>query len=368
MKVLRWARTVLSLLALMGAAQDAMGAGTRVAPGQEFVYSGTAEWKQSVTGHPETTISGPVQISALVTEVTPAGGYKVVLMRTAQPTLAGRTGLPPVAEVAIVRFGADWGAGPLSSRSSLSGSLGSVLRLASVPFSPRLEIPAGRKWNTLESLPELVPKPLELAYTVVGKTSVGGRNCLKVDRNVAQALPLTVDLGPLKRTLTDFHGTLDMDPATTQVVREEWQADVRQVYNEQESRLSLKLAVMLQQTRKLPAEELASRVAQAEALDKLQARVFSRRSNADTAGWADEATRMLTAFREQFPSSPYAAALPPLEKYVTSARSYAERDARLQAMKGGPAPEIQVKNLAGEEQTLGAYRGKLILLNFFASW
>ena len=30
--------------------------------------------------------------------------------------------------------------------------------------------------------------------------------------------------------------------------------------------------------------------------------------------------------------------------------------------------EFRLTDLEGKEQTLGAYRGKLILLNFFASW
>jgi hypothetical protein len=33
-----------------------------------------------------------------------------------------------------------------------------------------------------------------------------------------------------------------------------------------------------------------------------------------------------------------------------------------------PAPAVQLPDLAGQEQTLGAYRGRLLLVNFFASW
>jgi tetratricopeptide (TPR) repeat protein len=41
---------------------------------------------------------------------------------------------------------------------------------------------------------------------------------------------------------------------------------------------------------------------------------------------------------------------------------------RRSRLEGNPAPAIALKSLAGEEQTLGAYRGKIVLLNFFASW
>jgi len=34
-----------------------------------------------------------------------------------------------------------------------------------------------------------------------------------------------------------------------------------------------------------------------------------------------------------------------------------------------PQPEtVRLKDLSGKEQTVAAYRGKLVLLNFFASW
>jgi len=34
----------------------------------------------------------------------------------------------------------------------------------------------------------------------------------------------------------------------------------------------------------------------------------------------------------------------------------------------GDRATIRLKDLSGKEQTLAAYRGKIVLLNFFASW
>ena len=53
---------------------------------------------------------------------------------------------------------------------------------------------------------------------------------------------------------------------------------------------------------------------------------------------------------------------------LNQTRGEAGKEARLQGLKGQPAPEFKLKDLDGKERTLGAYRGKLILLNFFASW
>ena len=82
----------------------------------------------------------------------------------------------------------------------------------------------------------------------------------------------------------------------------------------------------------------------------------------------DEAARTLADFPRQFPNSPYAPAIVPVAQALNQTRGEAEKEGRLQALKGQPAPEFKLKDLDGKEQTLGAYRGKLILLNFFASW
>jgi hypothetical protein len=369
MKGIRWARMLAPALMIACVAPAAAGGGAKLAPGQEFVYSGTAEWSRAVTGHPAMTLSGPIRISALVTEAPPAGGYTVVLVRSTQPTASGRRGLPVEVDVGVDRFSAVRTPAAARPRAMLGSPVVSLMRLVNVPFAPREGLQVGQKWITHETLPAVIPKPLDLTHTVVGRTRVGGRDCLKVDSKVTQALPLTVEFASImKYVLTDYHGTLCVDAATGQVVSDEWQAAVRQSYRQEESRLNLKLGVTLQQTRQLPADEVASRAVQAEALDKLQTAVFAFRPSTDTARWADQSTQMLAAYRARFPNTPYAPALVPMERYVTMRRSQARREARLQAMKDRPAPPFSARSLAGGEQSLGAYRGKLILLNFFASW
>ena len=81
-----------------------------------------------------------------------------------------------------------------------------------------------------------------------------------------------------------------------------------------------------------------------------------------------DAARQIAALRKQFPNSPYAPALAHLDQQLGQMRSGMEREARLQGLQGKPAPGFTLKSLAGSERTLGAYRGKIILLNFFASW
>jgi len=138
-------------------------------------------------------------------------------------------------------------------------------------------------------------------------------------------------------------------------------------------------AITLRETRQLSPMELASRLRQAETIrdaEETLHRVQNHRAPQEARLWGssedlkalDEAARTLADFRRQFPNSPYAPAIGPIAQALRQTRGDAEKEARLQALKGRPAPEFKLKDLDGKEQTLGAYRGKLILLNFFASW
>ncbi len=132
--------------------------------------------------------------------------------------------------------------------------------------------------------------------------------------------------------------------------------------------MELNAAITLQETRQLSADELASRVKQAAAIDRIQNNLFSFNAGADRENLLKEASKEIAAFQKEYPKSPYASALTRFGAAVTQMRAMAEREARLQGLKGKPAPAFALKDLAGKEQTLAAYRGKLILLNFFASW
>ena len=138
-------------------------------------------------------------------------------------------------------------------------------------------------------------------------------------------------------------------------------------------------AIRLQEPRQLSPAELASRLRQAEAIHNAEEtlhRIQNHRAPQEARLWGssedlkalDEAARTLADFPRQFPNSPYAPAIGPVAQALNQTHGEAGKEARLQALKGRPAPEFKLKDLDGKEQTLGAYRGKLILLNFFASW
>jgi hypothetical protein len=96
----RWA--VVSVL-LLASAVPLSAAG--IAPGQEFIYAGTLEWKQSGVGVPTIVHRAPMKLWALVTAADRAQGYTVIVMRDIRPEKRqGQSNLAPFAEVFTERY------------------------------------------------------------------------------------------------------------------------------------------------------------------------------------------------------------------------------------------------------------------------
>lgn len=360
----RWGPAAVVALA---AAVVPAGAAVTVTPGQEFLYTGTVELKQSVQGGPDLTITGPLKLSALVAEADPGKGYAVVLMRSFQPEAKqGQPRVPGEVAVTTVRYGADLA--PAGAPGAPPGLISQVMQRVPLPLAPRAELKTGDEWRKAEPLPLMPPRPLEQVSTVAGETKVGDHSCLKVEKKLAQSLPLKQDLGGATLEVTDYGQTLCVDPGTGQVWSHELHQHLRQSGGGRQVEIDLKVAVTLQEIRQVQATDLAARVKQAETLDRVQRALFTPRSSADRKQAVVAAGKELAALRKDYPDSPYAPAIARLDQMVAGVREQAEREARLQGLKDKPAPDFTLKNLAGKEQTLGAYRGKLILLNFFASW
>lgn len=80
----------------------------------------------------------------------------------------------------------------------------------------------------------------------------------------------------------------------------------------------------------------------------------------------------LASFRQSSPHSPYAPAAAALAELARVGLNDIARGQALErqhaALIGKPAPGVPLKDVEGKEHTLAEYRGKLILLNVFASW
>jgi hypothetical protein len=327
----------------------------------------------------------------------PDHGYAAIVMRAVQPAAqTGQARLAGYGDLTAARWRAD-----LSRDFAWPGHipehpLGNLLQVLDVPLGPSYYLnvaaqppvsilnPVGRRWITNEHHPALLSASFWVLYQVAGETKVGARTCVTIEKRLGNHLPANIqnlfpkewrNLEPARRDwvegyfeeLTDYGETLAIDPATMEVVSQKLHARRRQVLGKERITLDLSAAITLRKIRQLTPAEVASRVRQAEMLGRVE-QAATRGPSAKEPKDLEEAAQTLAAFRKEFPGSPYTAAIPPIEASLTQLRREAHEEARLQAMKGKTAPDFRLKNLDGKQETFGAYRGKLVLLNFFASW
>src|SRR5205807_8223859 len=125
-----------------------------------------------------------------------------------------------------------------------------------------------------EILPVLPPKPLEVVYTVAGDTKVGERSGTKIEKKLAQSLPFKQDLNGRTFELTDYSETIAVDPETGQVLSDQLHERLEVSAGNQKAALDFTAAATLQETHQLSPAELASRIKQAETIDRLQQGLF----------------------------------------------------------------------------------------------
>jgi hypothetical protein len=362
----RW--IIMAALALSAVALPVQAAG-RLTAGQEFVYTGTLEQRQAQTNMPAVTYRAPVKLSALVTKADPAKGYTIIRMPEIRPQKPpSPADSLPYAEVSTERFRPDLNRAPGADRPprpTLGMPLSPLLWNRPIPFYAyplgRLaDLRVGQSWETMEPLVLPGISMPEVVFTVAGETKVNGRNCVRIEKK--PKLPfMKSETADSSVAVTDYAGSLCVDRETGLTVSDQWHASVLDTAGKIQARVDAGAALALKETRQLSAGEVASRVKQAEAFSRVEDAVFDADPKADHKQQVDAAEQAITRFRRDYPASPYAPALAPIAAYL-------EPEARRLALQGGPAPPFHLSSLAGQEQTLAAYRGKLILLCFFASW
>jgi hypothetical protein len=201
---------------------------------------------------------------------------------------------------------------------------------------------------------------------VLGSDRIGPHRCWRIERTIAAPLPLTawvirvlayrelfwVDAG--RGVLLKYQGSarfrngLEKAPVTTVAASLAWKG-----------------------LRVLPASAARERREQARRLTEAAGLLFSRSGQPDEVR-LQQAQARLASLRQSYPHSPYAPAAEALGELVRIGLGDIARGQELErqhaALIGKLAPVISLKDLEGKAHTLGEYRGKLILLNVFASW
>jgi hypothetical protein len=209
------------------------------------------------------------------------------------------------------------------------------------------------------------PQTFPVRRRVVGEAQIGPHRCLRIERRLATRLPLSTFWLRILQHKEEFW----IDRATGALVRYEGTARVQEGDHGPVSTLTA--ALRLQGVRPLPTSELRQRQAQARDL-VVAADLLWNPAGEPSEARVREAQSRLQHFRQAYPHSPYAPAAAALAARVQGALGGRQREqemaAQQAALVGKPAPALAVKDLEGKEQTLGNYRGKIILLNVFASW
>lgn len=209
------------------------------------------------------------------------------------------------------------------------------------------------------------PQTVPMRQRVLADETVDGRVCLRVERTPAVRLPLST----LFMTLLDHREQFWIERDSGALVKYEGTARVRDRAEDPETTLAATLRLKAVHTP--PSADVRKRREEARRLAEA-AHLLASDSGEPAEARVREAQERLEQFRSASPQSPYLAAAASLEAMVKSylgrAQRRRERAERQAALVGKPAPAVKLTDLSGKERTLGEYRGKIILLNAFASW
>jgi hypothetical protein len=355
----------------------------QLSPGQELIYTGTAVWKQSVSGGPPEMFQGRVRIAALVTRAAPAEGYSVDLM-AAVTREAPKGGQRPraYADLNTVQYRPDLSRATPWPRALARDPLGDLIQVLDVPLAPRAALKPGDSWLDLSDYqPVLLPASFAVLYQVGDEITVSGRSCLVLTKRLCSRLPPDLHSNPnwknLPQARRDFGGgnfeeledytdRIAIDPGTMSVMRQDLHARQRRRFGNQSEVIEFSAAITLAQVRQLPPAELADRTNQAAILEQVEHQEQPLPPK-DAAAMREATRQALAAFRRQFPHSAYLPAADQLETTLDQFNRSSDMQALMEGLQGRRAPDFRLKGLDGRQETLDAYRGRVILLNFFGN-
>jgi hypothetical protein len=234
----------------------------QLSPGQELIYTGTAVWKQSVSGGPPEMFQGRVRIAALVTRAAPAEGYSVDLM-AAVTREAPKGGQRPraYADLNTVQYRPDLSRATPWPRALARDPLGDLIQVLDVPLAPRAALKPGDSWLDLSDYqPVLLPASFAVLYQVGDEITVSGRSCLVLTKRLCSRLPPDLHSNPnwknLPQARRDFGGgnfeeledytdRIAIDPGTMSVMRQDLHARQRRRFGNQSEVIEFSAAITL---------------------------------------------------------------------------------------------------------------------------
>ena len=346
----RWLPALMlpGLMALPLAAQ-APGA-VRPAVGQEWTYRGTVVARETAPG----TSPFSYRVDTTATLVGKRGSeWEVVRYEKAGERarlwVATGSGNYRVAEDAL----------PIALAPTL---LGLPLAFAAIPTAGE-EV---REPFRLLALPG--EGQLSGVRRVTGTARIGARQCLVVERRLADPLPVKLEgsLAVFPILIEAFSEKLWVEAESGVLVRYEGRMGFKPGADAVGQTVAIECRLALAGVKRLSPAETRTRRQQAVALQATVRQIDKLADAADPAAATARLRARLRDFQRRNPNSPYR------EVVRSQLAALQERQAlpvqRAPQLLGKPAPELRLKDLEGKERTLAEFRGKIVILNFFASW
>jgi hypothetical protein len=334
-----------------------LGATMRVPPvvrtGQEWIYMGTAK-----------TTPGNERAVQRFTASATVVGQGTAGLQVARSRRIEHAPFPPEAEAAWLATAGAGGSRPPGAIPQTSAIR--LLDAVSLPIPFHPDLKPGEEWTTRAPfLGQGPPFPQSLAFRsrVMGEQRLGTRPCLRIMRELSGPLPLTAWVVPVLA----YRELFWVDRRSGALLRYEGSMRLR----EGGPLATVTASMELHAVRSLSMDAVRQRREQARMLADAAA-LLADRSGAPSEARLTEVQARLRSFSTRYPHTVYAGAATALAQWTSillgQQQQQRKQEENRAALVGKPAPTLTLPDLDGQEHTLGEYRGKLILLNVFASW
>lgn len=329
--------------------------------GVELRYEGEA--KIQTAGR---ALSAKVSVNDLVVGVSENQMTTVASLRVFQPQIEGQQ----VLQEAALRFlsinnSGDEEAVPIEqllSESPPLGFIGQFTNLLPVYFLPTKQLKENNSWTTKERIIIRADLLGEIRYQVVGREKVDGSDCFIVDRTLLKPVVLQPEQGAQVNKIGD-RLLVDTNSGLVRQIQRETHIQIRegQVVVSQ-------LSLTLKGAQKLESTAFNQRLEELEAVKEIHKKVGVPVLLKPTKEKLDEAEKALDEFTHRFKNSIYTSHIQTWQQLVQLVRQRVEQEEKRTGFIGKEAPDFELTSLDGKKIRLSSFRGKVVVLNFFAHW
>lgn len=329
--------------------------------GMELRYEGEA--KVQTAGR---ALSTKVFVNDLVVGVSENQTVTVASLRVFQPQVEGQQ----IPQAAALRFlsvtnSGDEEAVPIEqllSESPPLGFIGQFTTLLPVYFLPTKQLKENNSWTTKERVIIRADLLGEIRYQVVGREKVDGTDCFVVNRTLLKPVILQPEQGAQISKISD-RLLVDANSGLVRQIQRETHIQIRegQVVVSQ-------LSLTLKGAQKLDSTAFNQRLEELEAVKEIHKKVGVPVLLKPTKEKLDEAEKALDEFTHRFKNSIYASHIRTWQQLVQLVRQRVEQEEKQTGFIGKEAPDFELTSIDGKKVRLSSFRGKVVVLNFFAHW